>query len=192
MFQTATIGAAHSACFIGSNVPSSTSQSSSFLPSPGRNTRHCLPYNTLEWHLDQLLSWLWTQWQFPGLALYFNLKCSLIPTYYIRATMLFCKARSVPYAMKVKVEEELEQLVKQGSWSLWSLQSGLLPSCQWWNLHICGDFRLTINKASKLDQYPIPRIDLFATLNGEKTFTKLDMRQAYQQLPLDEESKAYT
>jgi len=56
---------------------------------------------------------------------------------------------------------------------------------------ICGDFKLTANKASKLDQYPIPRIDLFATLDGGKTFTKLDMRQAYQQLPLAEESKAY-
>ena len=60
------------------------------------------------------------------------------------------------------------------------------------SVRICGDFKLTVNKASKLDQYPIPRIeDLFATLNVGKTFTKLDMRQAYQQLPLAKESKAY-
>lgn len=46
---------------------------------------------------------------------------------------------------------------------------------------------------SKLDSYPIPKVeDLLATLGGGKKFTKLDMSQAYQQLPLDDESKQYT
>ena len=27
------------------------------------------------------------------------------------------------------------------------------------SVHICGDFKLTVNKASKLDQYPIQRIE---------------------------------
>ena len=36
-----------------------------------------------------------------------------------------------------------------------------------------GDFRATVNPVSKLDRYPIPRIeDLFATLNKGKLFTK--------------------
>ena len=49
-------------------------------------------------------------------------------------------------------------------------------------LRICGDFKVTVNKASKLDRYPIPKIeDLFATLAHGKTFTKLEMSQAYQQ-----------
>ena len=49
-----------------------------------------------------------------------------------------------------------------------------------------------MNSASKLDKYPIPKIeDLFATLAGGETYTKLDMSQAYQQLLLDEESKQY-
>ena len=34
--------------------------------------------------------------------------------------------------------------------------------------------------------------DLFAKLEGGQKFTKLDLSQAYQQLPLDEESKRYT
>ena len=34
--------------------------------------------------------------------------------------------------------------------------------------------------------------DLFAKLEGGQKFTKLDLSQAYQQLPLDEESKQYT
>ena len=52
---------------------------------------------------------------------------------------------------------------------------------------------MTINPVSKLDRYPIPKVeDLFATLQKGETFTKLDLSQAYQQLPLDEESKKYT
>ena len=49
---------------------------------------------------------------------------------------------------------------------------------------------MTVNQASRVDCYPIPRIDdLFAGLHGGKTFSKLDMSQAYQQLLLDEDSK---
>ena len=45
---------------------------------------------------------------------------------------------------------------------------------------------------SQLHRYPIPKIeDIFATLEGGKTFTKLDLSQAYQQLKLDAESQKY-
>ena len=60
------------------------------------------------------------------------------------------------------------------------------------SVRICGDFKLTVNQASKLDRYPIPKIeDLFAKVNGGKVFTQLDLSQAYQQLLLEEESKQY-
>lgn len=60
------------------------------------------------------------------------------------------------------------------------------------NVCICGDYKLTVNQASQLDTYPLPRVeDLFATLSGGKTFTKLDMSHTYQQLQLDEDSKQY-
>ena len=58
------------------------------------------------------------------------------------------------------------------------------------SLRICGDFKVTVNKASKLDRYPIPKVeDLFATLSCGSSFTKLDMSQAYQQIRLDDDSK---
>ena len=58
------------------------------------------------------------------------------------------------------------------------------------NVRICGDFKRTVNQVSKVYKYPIPKIeDLFTSLAGGKTFTTLDMSQAYQQLLLDEPSK---
>ena len=58
------------------------------------------------------------------------------------------------------------------------------------SVRICGDFRMTVNPVSKLDRYPIPRIeDLFANLKKGKSFTTLNLSQAYQQLTLDEESR---
>ena len=43
------------------------------------------------------------------------------------------------------------------------------------------------------DTYPLPRSeDLFAALAGGKIFSKLDLKNAYLQIPLDEASKKYT
>ncbi len=51
---------------------------------------------------------------------------------------------------------------------------------------------MTINPVSRLDAYPIPKIeDLFAMLTKGKWFTKIDLSNAYQQLLLDEESRKY-
>ena len=61
------------------------------------------------------------------------------------------------------------------------------------NIRICGDYKLTINAVSKTDPYPLPRIeDIFASLSGGKSFTKLDLAHAYQQIPLTDDSKQYT
>ena len=58
---------------------------------------------------------------------------------------------------------------------------------------MCGDYKLTANLASKLDAYPLPRIDdIFAQLSGGKTFSKLDLAHTYQQLALDQDSKQIT
>ena len=109
----------------------------------------------------------------------------------------FCKARSVPYALREKVEKKLEDLVAEGTleptqFSEWASPIVPVLKSDGTSVRICGDFKQTVNPVSKLDRYPIPKVeDLFATLSGGKTFTKLDLSQAYQQLLLDDESKQY-
>ena len=57
-------------------------------------------------------------------------------------------------------------------------------------IRICEDYKLTVNQTSRVESYSLSRIeDIFASLSGGKLFTKLDLAHAYNQIPLDEESK---
>ena len=109
----------------------------------------------------------------------------------------FCKARSVPYAMRSLVEAELDKLVDQGILTPvkptdWAAPIVPVMKADKTSVRICGDFKQTVNKASPIDKYSISRIeDLFTKLPGGRTFTKLDMSQGYQQLCLDEESQKF-
>lgn len=112
------------------------------------------------------------------------------------AAMKYCKARPVAYAVKEKIETELNRLVAEGTiepveFAEWA--APIVPIIkQDKTVRICGDYKVTVNQHSKLDNYPIPKIDdLYAELSGGEQFTKLDMSQAYQQLLLDDESKDY-
>ena len=61
------------------------------------------------------------------------------------------------------------------------------------SIRVCGDYKLTVNQVAQADTYPLPLIqDIFAPLANGKTFTKLDLAHAYQQLLLDSESRPYT
>ena len=90
--------------------------------------------------------------------------------------------------MRIKVEEELDRLVHKGvlepvQFSEWAtpIVPVVKPDKSVW------DFKLTVNKASQLDRYPIPKAeDLFANLASRKSFSKPDMHQAYQQMELAE------
>ena len=89
------------------------------------------------------------------------------------------------------MEEELKRLVKEGTLepiehSDWAAPIFPVFKSDQKTVRVCGDFRLRVNPVSKLDQYPIPKVeDLFAMLDKGDTFTKLDLSQAYQQLALD-------
>ncbi|VDI36591.1 Hypothetical predicted protein [Mytilus galloprovincialis] len=91
---------------------------------------------------------------------------------------------------------ELERLEKEGQiqqveFSDWA--APIVPVVKEnGSIRICGDYKVTVNAVSKLDNYPIPKTeDLYATLGGGQEYTKLDLKQAYQQIELDEDSKRY-
>ena len=106
----------------------------------------------------------------------------------------FFKARPLPFSLKDKVEEELQRLESLGIITLVKHSNWAAPVVpvlkQNGTIRLCGDYRITVNQASKVDTYPLPKVeDLFAAMSGGKVFTKLDMSQAYLQLPLDDNSK---
>ena len=56
----------------------------------------------------------------------------------------------------------------------------------------CIDFR-DLNVRSKKDAYPIPNMDaILNRLRRAKYISKVDLKNAYYQIPLDEESRKYT
>ena len=105
----------------------------------------------------------------------------------------FCHLRNVPYALKHKVNSELDWLekgviekVEHADWAA-PIVSVVKQDK---SVRICGAFKLTVNQVSKTVSYPLARIeDIFASLRGGKLFTKLDLAHAYNQIELDETAK---
>ncbi len=101
----------------------------------------------------------------------------------------------MPYALRDQVNAELDRLVQEGTLEQvevadWAAPIVSVLKSDGCSIRICGDFRMTINPVSKLDNYSIPKEeDLFATLTRGKLFTKIDLSHAYKQLKLDSKSK---
>ncbi|KFD47113.1 hypothetical protein M513_12023, partial [Trichuris suis] len=102
-------------------------------------------------------------------------------------------ARKVPFALRDRISEELDRLVRQGilepvEYTDWA--TPIVPVIKEdGGIRICGDYKCTVNKALKKDLYQIPAVnDIMTTLKKGKIFAKLDFAQAYQQLPVDEAS----
>ncbi|XP_048578018.1 uncharacterized protein K02A2.6-like [Nematostella vectensis] len=112
------------------------------------------------------------------------------------ATPRFHKARPVPYALKPAVEAELDRMEKEGivtkvSHSEWAAPLVVVPKADG-GVRLCGDYKVTVNPVLDVDQYPLPNPqDLLSALAGGTKFSKLDLKHAYQQLPLGEESKKF-
>ena len=105
----------------------------------------------------------------------------------------FYRPRQVPYALRVKIEEELFDLRKAGiiqpiHYSEWA--DPIVPVLKNnGKVRIYGDYRLTLNQVSICDTYPIPRI--VARISGGQKFTTLDLVRTYQRLVLDGKSRKY-
>lgn len=56
-------------------------------------------------------------------------------------------------------------------------------------LRVCADYSVTVNKYIISENYPLPRIDdLFQALQGGIHFSKIDLKQAYHQLEVSDET----
>ena len=118
-----------------------------------------------------------------------NLKENAIP--------IFSKCRPVPIRLKNAVKQELDRLVDLGKItkvfeSEWSSPIvAVLKDTG--DVRICGDFSGTVNKYLQPVQSPLTSIDDVISQIGEaKYFSKVDLSQAYLQIPLNEESKSLT
>ena len=60
------------------------------------------------------------------------------------------------------------------------------------DVRLCGDYKVTINPVIREDKFPLPRVDdIFVKMTGGKIFSKIDLKNAYLQMELEETSKQY-
>ena len=104
----------------------------------------------------------------------------------------FCKARPVPFAIKEKIGSTIDDLVSSGMWKPVNhseYASPIVPIVKEdGTIRICGDYKATVNPNIDTAVYPLPTIeDCLAELVGGDKFTKLDIKQAYNNLRLRED-----
>ncbi|XP_049272416.1 uncharacterized protein K02A2.6-like [Rhipicephalus sanguineus] len=105
----------------------------------------------------------------------------------------FLKARSIPFALQPAYEKELDKLEQQGiiaptQHSDWATPLVAVRKKNG-SLRLCGDYRFTVNLATKSSSYPLPTPqEVFSTLRRGKIFSTLDLTQAYQQLKVSDKT----
>ena len=110
------------------------------------------------------------------------------------ARPVYHKARSVPYALREAVDAELKRMESEGiiypvDYSHWSTPLVSVPKTDG-TVRLCGDYKVSVNPMLEVDQFPIPTPEsVFRAIENGQKFTKLDLRCAYQQLLLDEQSQ---
>lgn len=121
-----------------------------------------------------------------------NYKCSLKVKPFLKP--VFLKARPVPYALKDKVEKELQNLEDQGvitrtEYSDWGSPLVIVPKPDG-NVRLCIDYKVSLNPQLMDARYPIPKVDdIFYKMKGGKFYCTLDVHRAYHHLEVDDESK---
>ena len=99
--------------------------------------------------------------------------------------------RQIPFHYVDKVHAQLEDMAKEGiirlSTSPWCAPAVYVPKSSG-EVRICVDF-VQLNKVTKKDSYPVPRSeDPQQKLAGKKVFSKLDLKSAYWQFPMEAQS----
>lgn len=110
------------------------------------------------------------------------------------AKPVFVKQRQVPFALREKVEIELDNLEKDGiitkvNTSDWGSPLVVIPKPDG-NVRLCVDYKIAVNPQLVSAHYPIRRIDeILNNLKNSKYFCKLDLFKAYLHVEVDEDSQ---
>ena len=113
---------------------------------------------------------------------------------------VFCKPRTVPYAILEDLNASYDEGIKKGIWiptqfndygtPVVPVRKAPLPGQQKARLRICGDYSVTVNSQLETHRYPIPHPeDLMQKLSGGYCFSKIDLADAYNQIKLGPESQ---
>ncbi|CAG4992023.1 unnamed protein product [Colias eurytheme] len=113
------------------------------------------------------------------------------------AKPLYFKARPMPFALRDKVDQEINRLLDLGILKPVShseYASPIVPVLKRdGSVRLCVDYSVSLNKQLVVDKYPLPTIkELFSKLHGGQQFSKLDLSMAYNQFVLDDQSQKYT
>ncbi|KAK0419802.1 hypothetical protein QR680_014328 [Steinernema hermaphroditum] len=106
----------------------------------------------------------------------------------------FCRPRPVPFHAEATIDEELDRLQAMGTLSKIQTSSWAAPIVVVkkanGKLRVCADFSTGLNEALEDYHHPLPLpASIFATLSGGVRFSQIDLRDAYLQVELDEDSR---
>lgn len=111
------------------------------------------------------------------------------------ATPTFCRPRPVPLSMAEELTQTYELGIAQGKWKpvqfnasgtpVVPVRKGARSGHTSSGLRVCGDYSVSVNSLLDVPRHPLPLPeDLLRKLGGGHYFTKLDLADAYSQIPL--------
>lgn len=113
------------------------------------------------------------------------------------ASPIYVKPRQIPTKLRDRLKSELDRLVNEGKITQVFQSKWASPIVTVFkkdgSLRLVGDYKSTVNKYLNPVQTPLPTVDETINRVGKATiFSKIDLSQAFLQLPLHQDSKQYT
>ena len=116
------------------------------------------------------------------------------------ASPIFCKPRPVPFAIQDELAQAYDAGISKGVWQATQfndygtpvvpVRKSKLPGQDTAAIRVCGDYSFTVNQQLETHRQPIPLPEeLMQKLGGGYGFTKIDLADAYHQIPLSPESQ---